>query len=149
MTDQQRIDRIQRLISLKQRDRDSAQGALADAQRKAAVAADKHREAETRWEDEADDVAELQAADSVREFAERRSHLNALRRKANHADQKRDQSSRTEESKRAEATDAHREVRKMELWSESEVERIRVKTARNDQRATDEIAAQRTRQETL
>jgi flagellar export protein FliJ len=141
MTEKQRLKRIQRLVDLRERERDSARGELADAQRHAARAQARHESAERRWADEADAAAEPGEVASMRDFAESRMHLDSLRRVADRASEQRRRAEGEEDRKRDAATEAQRELRKMELWSEAQEDRLRELGLRADQRVTDELAA--------
>ncbi len=141
MTKKQRLKRINRLVTVRERDRDSARGELAEATRDAESAKDAHEQAASRWEDQADEVASVEEVRSAHEFAQQRSHLNALRREVDRADRQRQQAEAVQDDKRGAATAAQQELRKMEIWSETQAERIRVDDQRRDQKTTDEIAA--------
>ncbi len=141
MTNTQRLSRIQRLVTIRERHRDTAQQQLADAARQAEAARLRHRAAAQQWLDQAEFVAGSQGS-SISEFAEQRMHLNALRRRQMLAEQAREQKQEQEDECREEAVESHRELRKMELWSDSVEDEIRVETTRQDQKNTDELAAQ-------
>ena len=144
MTDKERLNRIKRLVSLRERARDQAQSALAEARRKADSDRAAVATAEEDWRQECDKEASSEGPASVRDFAEHRNHLNALRRRVEQADVKRKQSEQEEASKLSAATVAHKDLRKMEIWNENETKRIQQETNRREQLITDEIAAQRT-----
>jgi flagellar export protein FliJ len=140
MTGKQRIKRIERLASLRERERDSARGELANAQRATERAERAHEEAENRWVEEVAD-SESDAPVSIHDFAVQRMHLHTLRREADRAQLRKEQAQAHEQQKLEAATAAQRELRKMELWSESEIERQRTEHERLDQKITDELAA--------
>ncbi len=142
MTKKQRLKRINRLVTIRERDRDSARGELAEATRDAESAKHAHEQAASRWEVEADEVAAVDSVGSIHEFAEQRRHLNALKREVDRANRQRKEAEAVQDDKRVAATDAQRELRKMELWSEAQAERIRLDDKRRDQKTTDEIASQ-------
>jgi flagellar export protein FliJ len=144
VTNKERLSRIQRLVNIRERTRDSAQSALAEAKRKADSARQAHMNARENWDQECDGTNDDSPVASVRDFAERRSHLHTLHRKADRAAVKRQRSEVEEASRLEEATDAHKELRKMEVWNDNETKRIQEETNRRDQQLTDEIAAQRT-----
>lgn len=147
MTDKERLSRIKRLVDLRERARDHAQNALANARRKADSDRKAHTDAQNNWESECNDEESDSGVASVRDFAERRSHLNTLRRKVDRAAAKRDHSEHEEADRLEQATEAHKELRKMEIWNDNETKRIQQETNRRDQIVTDEIAAQRTQRQ--
>ena len=144
MTNKQRLSRIQRLVNIRERTRDGAQSALAEAKRKADSDRQAHVDARENWAQECDETNDEGSVASVRDFAERRSHLHTLHRKADRAAIKRERSEIEEADRLEEATKAHKELRKMEVWNDNETKRIQEETNRRDQQLTDEIAAQRT-----
>jgi hypothetical protein len=147
MTDRQRLARIKRLVIIRERVRDNAQSALADARREADSDRDAHDSAREQWEQECEQTEEHEAVASVRDFAEQRGHLNNLRRRADRAAVKRIRSAHDEELRREEAKEAHTELRKMEIWNDNENKRIETENNRLAQIDTDEIAAQRKRRQ--
>jgi flagellar biosynthesis chaperone FliJ len=78
---------------------------------------------------------------SIHDFAVQRMHLHTLRREADRAQLRHHQACAVEHEKLEATTAAQRELRKMELWSESETEKQRTEHERVDQKTTDEIAA--------
>ncbi|MSP25688.1 MAG: hypothetical protein EXR75_11090 [Myxococcales bacterium] len=142
MTGKQRVKRIERLLSIRERDRDSARGQLADAQRRTEDARIVRSDAEVRWTSEVERTAVPVENASIQDFALQRMHLNTLRRVADRARLKLEHAATEEDRKRDTATVAQREVRKMELWSDAERERQRVETLSFEQKLSDEHAAQ-------
>ncbi len=142
MTGKQRIRRIDRLVSIRERDRDSARGELADAQRRAEDASRSRAAAEDRWQAEAELTAAPPEQLSIQDFALQRMHLSTLRREAERAQHRHERAVKDEDKKRELATFAQTELRKMELWSDTERERQRVEAQSRDQKITDEHAAQ-------
>ncbi len=140
MSNRQKLKRIGRLIELRGRERDRAHGELATAQRATEVATLAVAAADRRWNDEAasDEAA---APNSVHEFGLRRMHLLSLRREVDLAKERREVALNAERLKLEAATHAQRELRKMEIWRESETERQRVESELADQHVTDEMAA--------
>lgn len=142
MTGKQRIKRIDRLVSIRERDRDSARGELAEAQRRVDDASRTHAAAEDRWNAEADRTTAAPEQLSIQDFALQRMHLSTLRRDAERAQHRHERAVKDEDKKRELATFAQTELRKMELWSDAERERQRVEAQTRDQKITDEHAAQ-------
>lgn len=140
MTNKQRLDRIQRLVNIRERDRDEKRGALSEAQRQTELARAAQQDAETTWQERAAGVGATTVT-SASEFAENRMHLADLKKHAEHRRIAHEEAEQEESERRSDAQDAQRELRKMELWSESEAEKIRKERARQDQIVTDELAA--------
>jgi len=141
VTNKQRRDRIQRLRNLRERARDEKRGALAKAQQRKEVAQLAHEEAETTWQERAAGIAAPTITNAA-DFAANRMHLADLKLQAEHHRLEREAAEQEESERRDETQVAQRELRKMELWGESENEKIRKEQARRDQILTDEMAAQ-------
>ncbi|MBM4376310.1 MAG: flagellar FliJ family protein [Deltaproteobacteria bacterium] len=135
-----RLERIARLIRLRERARDEAQAKLAEARRATEAARDEVRRATQRWQDEVAS-ADAETAVPMSEFALWRMHLQSLRREVECAATRLDSAERREADELATTTEAQRELRKMELWRESEADRMRTDALRGDQALSDEIAA--------
>jgi flagellar export protein FliJ len=135
-----RLARIARLLRLRERERDEAQAKLADARRATEAAREDVHRATLRWQEE---VARSEADGDVpvSEFALRRMHLQSLRREIDRATARLRSAEAREARELAATTAAQRELRKMEVWSENEANRLRVEEQRRDQGLTDEIAA--------
>jgi len=141
MTSKQRLQRINRLVSLKEHRRDEQRGRLAKAQRDTEDARSAREQAENSWQECADDAASADAPVSIAEFAESRAHLDSLKREVEVAEVKHRKAERRESARRDDACSAQRELRKMELWGENEAEKIRAANARQEQNETNELAA--------
>lgn len=140
MSSRQKLKRIVRLVALRERARDGAQAELAAAQRACETAQARVQGAERRWNEEATKTQDA-ALDSVHEFGLRRMHLASLRREIELAKEVHEQRLLVERQKIDAAIHAQRELRKMELWGDSEAELLRVEGERADQQLTDELAA--------
>ncbi len=140
MSDRKRIRRIQRLLKLSETRRDAAQAELARAQAEVDAAQVSTDNAERSLE-----VGEgrmfRKGGVAVADFADAHAYVRTLRFAVAQAHQEQRVAEDRASERRDEATGAHREVRKMEIWGESTVERARAEEARTDQRDTDELAA--------
>ncbi len=136
----ERLTRIKRLVSVRERYRDSAQAALSDANRRVQHADAEHAEAECSWSERAE-AAVQDLPQSVDELVDQRNHLASLRQSADHALHRRCRAAEQEDARRGEALRAQQELRKMELWSGAVAESLRADEARAEQRKTDELAA--------
>jgi flagellar export protein FliJ len=136
----QRLKRIARLVALRESARDAAQAKLAEARRMTEAARNELAEAETAWRVEADAVA-AETALPASEFALRRAHLQWLRRAIDRAAERLRLSEEHEHKELEATTQAQRELRKMEVWSETETARHQLEENRKDQILTDELAA--------
>lgn len=135
-----KLKRISRLVGLRERDRDLAQAKLAEAVRgtaSARVALDAAREA---WRVEAEAAAATNTI-QVSEFALLRAHLRSLQRAVELATRRLADAEGREREARDATTLAQRELRKMELWHETESARELAEANRRDQATTDEFAA--------
>jgi len=135
-----KLKRIARLATLRERERDTAQARLAEARRATEACRREVAELEERWRAEADSVA---AATSlpVSEFALLRAHLQALRRAVVQASLRLAAAEEVEQRELEATTLAQRELRKMEIWNETEVARQQAEENRKDQELTDELTA--------
>lgn len=139
----QRLERIKRLLRVKEQQRDIARGHLAEARQVAVAAATATARAEATWDAGAVD-ASAPAPRSVTDFAAEREHLATLQREVERARERQQAAEREEEARHAEACDAQVELRQIEIWSESEHDRHRVEGERKERIRLDELAAQRT-----
>lgn len=136
-----RTRRALRILDLRKRAADVAQQALATAAAAARNRRDELEHAERAWSARADEPVAGTVADAIEAHAELAFLSHERRRKLESA---RD-AERAEDSQRAAALDAQKEVRRFELWQDSMARAEREVVERTEQRVTDEHAARKSK----
>jgi hypothetical protein len=136
----QKLKRIERLVSLKERRRDVLQGVLAGAERTTRAHWEVLSAAEDRWLREIARAVATGGA-QVHEMLAERMHLETLRERADLAHHEHRRALENQERCAADVRHAERELRQMERWSETVNDALRSAQERRERIDTDELAA--------
>lgn len=140
MSERARLRRILRLQRVSEVRRDAAESALARAEAEEDEARRAVAAAEQLAQAGAERFAGIEAI-AVAEMADAHAYVRALQHHVAWAREQASEAHAQTQARRGDAADAHREVRKMEIWGESAAERQRLEENRVEQRNNDELAA--------
>jgi flagellar biosynthesis chaperone FliJ len=135
-----RRERVERLLTLRERAVESARAVLGAALRVTAQAAEAQAAAENAWSTRAAAAATTRFPD-VDALMESHAHLDALRRRADLAATELTAARDKEEVARAGCMRAERERKKLELWRDRLLSLEAQAERRSERLATDEVAA--------
>ena len=134
-----RLERIERLVAVRQRQLDIVRDKLAEAQRELARASQEASDAEAAWHRRACEAAP--AAATISEMMAERAYLETLRNRAEQSRHELKEATSRHCARREAVCTAHRELRRLELWSEQVAETLRQEAGRKERMREDELAA--------
>jgi flagellar export protein FliJ len=135
----ERLTRIERLVSVRQRQLEVVRDELAQAQRKLNEAAQLAQQAENIWHERSESLRNRSG--TIAELIDTRNYIRSLRSKADHHKHQLNLAAKTYAEGQIAVRHAHCEVRKLELWSDKVAKELRDKRSRRERKQDDALAA--------